>query len=95
MTTKRRVHLKSAKLVGQYPISLPTLPFSIPGSAVRRFRTKHRLSQAELGDIIGRSPDTIWHWESGRHPVPPEVAILVRVLTTYGIAIETVRKEAA
>ena len=42
---------------------------------LRIYRTSHKLTQGQLGSLLGVSDATITHIENGRRPVTPENAI--------------------
>jgi transcriptional regulator with XRE-family HTH domain len=48
----------------------PSAPHLVPAAAIRGFRARHRLSQRELGELIGVSHVMVHHIESGAKPVP-------------------------
>ncbi|MCP4179094.1 MAG: PAS domain-containing protein [bacterium] len=51
---------------------------------VKEIRKKRKISQAKLGEIIGKSPRTIWGWENGDHiPSIPEITLLAQALGIY------------
>lgn len=54
------------------------------GRTVRYRRTKLGLSQAQLGDLVGRSPSTIRSWERDKS-APNEVAVLHALAAVLGV----------
>jgi len=62
-------------------------------SRLEELRRKNKLSQLELGKIIGVNQNTISQWESGAH-LPPTVKLLAlsklfKVSTDYLLGNET------
>jgi transcriptional regulator with XRE-family HTH domain len=49
---------------------------------VRAFRTKHKLSQQELGELLGLTRNTVGRWEAGIRPIPEHMN-----LTLEGLAL--------
>lgn len=55
-------------------------------SNLKRFREEKGLSQAELGNIIGKAKTTISTWERGESL--PDAAMLYRLAAYYGKIME-------
>ena len=51
------------------------------GRRIHDRREAKRISQAQLAKLVGKSPVTVWNWESkGRHPRPETLAKVAAAL---------------
>jgi len=56
------------------------------GARIRRAREANDCTRAELAVRVGRSEQSIWLWETGRH-LPP-LPVLVVVAETLGLTLD-------
>jgi len=55
--------------------------------AIKKLRSKYRISQAVLAKVINASPSTVRQWEIGeKHPSGPSLKLL-NILDTRGIEV--------
>lgn len=58
--------------------------YESPGDKIRKWRSRHGLTMAQLAEELGVKMNTVHRWEVGFHPVPPflplALAELERVL---------------
>lgn len=47
---------------------------------LKEWRKNVKLSQAELGELLGVTSKTIWRWESGEAKIPVVVGLAVEAL---------------
>lgn len=50
------------------------------GDHLRDFRTKHSLTQAELGKHLGTTGNTVARWERDEMAIPPHLALALEAL---------------
>ena len=53
---------------------------------LRLLRTKHRLSQKEIGDIVGLTPQSISKWEN--NVAEPDKESLIKLSKYFGVSID-------
>jgi transcriptional regulator with XRE-family HTH domain len=53
------------------------------GAQVRMLRERCRLSLRGLARVIKVSHITIWRWETGRHAIPPRLAIMLALMAHH------------
>jgi DNA-binding XRE family transcriptional regulator len=53
-------------------------------SDLKQWRSKHRMTQQELADIIGVAKNTIYRWEAGMREIPPFLALALRCVEREG-----------
>ncbi|UEM08033.1 helix-turn-helix domain-containing protein (plasmid) [Skermanella rosea] len=91
MTTQSRRRVLCIELSGPYPLKI-TAPAHMTGEQFATARTRLGLSREQYADLIGRDPETVRQREKGEE-VPPEAALLMRVLTGYGVRAEATMAE--
>jgi len=50
---------------------------------LRRFRARHKLSQQELGQLLGLTRNTVARWEAGIRPIPQHMNLILEGLALH------------
>lgn len=56
------------------------------GKRIKQLRKQHRLTQSELGEMIGLTQQSITAWETGR--TYPDVYTLIRLAMLYEVSVD-------
>lgn len=56
------------------------------GSRIKQLRRLHRLTQSELGEMVGLTQQSITAWETGRSY--PDVYTLIRLAEKYQVSVD-------
>lgn len=56
------------------------------GKRIKQLRKQHRLTQSELGEMVGLTQQSITAWETGR--TYPDVYTLIRLAVLYEVSVD-------
>ena len=56
------------------------------GKRIKQLRKQHRLTQSELGEMVGLTQQSITAWETGR--TYPDVYTLIRLAMLYEVSVD-------
>ena len=55
------------------------------GLILRGFRKQNKLTQTEIGSVVGRSSKTVGHWETGYHNIPESIISILNKKYKLGL----------
>lgn len=62
------------------------------GLILRGFRKQNKLTQAEIGTVVGRSGKTVGHWETGYHEIPESIVSILNKKYKLGLTTKSSKK---
>ncbi len=58
------------------------------GENFKRIRLKHNMTQAQFGEVIGKSQSTVYSYETGA--VIPPLDVMLRVVSIFNVSLGTI-----
>lgn len=53
-------------------------------TSIKQFRDKHGLTQQDFAEIFGACTNSVHRWETGLHPAPVAVLLLIELVEQTG-----------